>query len=82
MNVLKYIFLFVMLCANTLQAQEVWMIPNKGQWDERIVYNVELVNGNMIIEKDGFTFSLSDIRSKVGHKHVYLRPYLDSKAFF
>ena len=45
------------------------MIPNKGQWDERIVYNVELVNGNMIIEKDGFTFSLSDIRSKVGHKH-------------
>ncbi|MCF8433382.1 MAG: gliding motility-associated C-terminal domain-containing protein [Crocinitomicaceae bacterium] len=66
---MKYIFLFVLLCANTLQAQEVWMIPNKGQWDERIVYNVELVNGNMIIEKDGFTFSLSDIRSKVGHKH-------------
>jgi hypothetical protein len=62
MNVLKYIFLFVLLSANTLQAQEVWMIPNKGQWDERIVYNVELVNGNMIIEKDGFTFSLSDIR--------------------
>jgi gliding motility-associated-like protein len=60
---------FVLLCVNNLQAQEVWMIPNKGQWDDRILYNVELVNGNMIIEKDGFTYSLSDIRSKVGHNH-------------
>jgi len=49
--------------------QEVWMTPNHGQWDERVEYRVELQMGEMLIEKDGFSFVLSDIADKFKHKH-------------
>ncbi|NRA13297.1 MAG: gliding motility-associated C-terminal domain-containing protein [Crocinitomicaceae bacterium] len=52
-----------------LFAQNVWMHPNAGQWDSRIEYKVELQMGEMYIEKDGFTYNLSDIKTKSGHDH-------------
>ncbi len=40
----------------TGQAQEVWMNPNNGQWDDRILYQVDLAGGKMYLEEDGFVF--------------------------
>ena len=51
------------------QAQEVWMHSNEGQWDDRIEFKVELQMGELLIEKDGFTFNLTDIKQKKGHSH-------------
>jgi gliding motility-associated-like protein len=36
------------------------MTPNKGQWDERILFNVDLNHGKLYIENHGMTFYLSD----------------------
>ena len=62
------IFLIIFSGFNLL-AQDVWMHPNAGQWDDRIEYKVDLQMGDMYIEKDGFTYNLSDAKSKHGHDH-------------
>ncbi|MFT6982390.1 MAG: hypothetical protein ACJAUD_001157, partial [Crocinitomicaceae bacterium] len=62
------IFLIIFSGFNLL-AQDVWMHPNAGQWDDRIEYKVDLQIGDMYIEKDGFTYNLSDAKSKLGHDH-------------
>jgi len=52
--------------------QDIWMHPNAGQWDSRILYKVDLNEGDMFIEKDGFTFYLHNgkqILSHGDHKH-------------
>ena len=41
-------------------AQKVWMYPNKGQWDDRILYNLPLSSGRVYIENEGLTFFLSN----------------------
>ncbi len=69
MNFKKIVILLGFLVSLSLQAQDVWIQPNKGQWDDRIVYNVELTNGNFFVEHNGFTVSLSDVRSVIGHAH-------------
>ncbi len=38
------------------------MHPNEGQWDDRIEYKVELDLGEMLIEKDKFTYHLTDAK--------------------
>ena len=53
----------------TSLGQEVWMHPNSGQWDSRILYKVDLNQGEMYIEKDGFTFNLHDGKQKMSHSH-------------
>ncbi len=35
-------------------------VENKGQWDHRIAYNVTLPDGNLYLEKTGFTYHLID----------------------
>lgn len=42
------------------------MHPNAGQWDDRIEYKVELDLGEMLIEKDKFTYHLTDLKV---HRH-------------
>lgn len=49
-------------------AQTVWMHPNRGQWDERINYQVELENGNLYIEDQGITIFMSDFNE---HSHPH-----------
>jgi gliding motility-associated-like protein len=68
MWLIRIILILFALPASGLMAQ-VWMVPNRGQWDNRILYNVELSGGNMIIERNGFTFSLSNIKQVVHHPH-------------
>lgn len=69
MNCKKVFVLCVLFLSFALRAQNVWIQPNKGQWDERIIYNIELTNGNLFIEPTGFTYSLSDVRAVIGHAH-------------
>ena len=59
---LHLVFLFSLL-VNTLSAQQddVWFEPNRGQWDSRILYRVPLQMGDFFIEKDKFTYALSDL---------------------
>jgi hypothetical protein len=42
------------------------MTPNMGQWDKRILYNVDLNQGKLYVEADGMTFFLSDA---MAHNH-------------
>ena len=63
------LFYFMLLFLNG-QAQQVWMHPNAGQWDERIEYKIDIVLGEMYIERDGVTYFMSDIAEKShGHDH-------------
>ena len=50
----------MLFCASTFIAQKVWMTPNKGQWDDRIQYSVELDLGKLYIQDDGLYFYLTD----------------------
>ncbi len=40
------------------QSSDIYMHPNHGQWDARILYNVELSNGNLYFDREGYTISL------------------------
>lgn len=61
--ILTYCFLFSILL---VFGQDVWMFPNRGQWDEKIKYSIDLSLGKMYIEEKGMTFFFSDI---LEHKH-------------
>src|SRR5690554_1216481 len=63
MSRLKLLFLLFLFLTNGLLAQdnEVWFQPNRGQWDSQILYKVDLVKGDFFIEKDKFTYALSDL---------------------
>lgn len=67
---LKYysIIGFLVLFCTQVLGQDVWIHPNAGQWDERIVYKLEADLGELLIENDGFTYNLSDFKVS-RHKH-------------
>ena len=56
----KEFVLLLFFLAPKAYSQSVWMTPNKGQWDERILYNVDLNQGKLFIEQNGMTFYLTD----------------------
>ncbi len=62
----QLIFLLLLIASNAI-SQSVWMTPNKGQWDERILYNVDLNQGKLYIEQNGMTFFLSNA---LVHNHI------------
>ncbi|WP_159038570.1 DUF7948 domain-containing protein [Brumimicrobium mesophilum] len=43
------------------QDGESWFEPNRGQWDSKILYKVGLLKGDFFIEKDKFTYALSNL---------------------
>ncbi len=47
-------------------SQPIWMTPNRGQWDERILYNVDLSQGKLYLEEEGMMFYFTDAMS---HNH-------------
>ena len=59
----------LLLCSFSLGSfcQEVWLTPNRGQWDSRILYNVDLNSGKLYIENKGMTFYLTDA---MNHEHT------------
>ena len=38
------------------QGESVWMNANNGQWEEQVLFRVDLFGGKMYLEKDGFTY--------------------------
>ncbi|WP_304529282.1 DUF7948 domain-containing protein [Brumimicrobium oceani] len=57
-------FLLLVLCfvpSILGQSGEAWFEPNRGQWDNQILYKVALQKGNFFIERDKFTYALSNI---------------------
>lgn len=69
-RILGFLF-FVMSLSPVLGQDEhdVWMHPNRGQWDSEILYKIELAQGAVYIENDGFTFDLHNLGDVVGHRH-------------
>ena len=47
-------------------AQELWLHPNRGQWDKEILYSMDLSQGHLFVDSRGFTFSLNDA---IDHSH-------------
>ena len=62
---LLYIYLF--FSAFWVKAQDSWMTPNKGQWDERIAFNIDLSQGKLYIEKNALTYCLSNATEHHDH---------------
>ncbi len=62
----KLIVFFLLILASSVHSQTVWMTPNRGQWDNRILYNIDVNQGKMYLENDGMTFYLSDV---MAHNH-------------
>jgi hypothetical protein len=42
------------------------MTPNRGQWDEKIQYSIDLNQGKMYLENQGMTYFLTDA---LAHNH-------------
>lgn len=64
-----FILVFLISCSVYGQQSEVWIHPNKGQWEDEILYMVELNQGAMFIEKDGFTYALNNFSKHHDHDH-------------
>lgn len=53
-----------------LWGQDVWMHPNRGQWNDKIQYKVEMSLGELLLSDNEFIFNLSDEKQKMrGHHH-------------
>lgn len=52
--------LLVLICLYTFglfaQEDKIWMCPNAGQWENEVLYRVDLKGGKMYLEEEGFTF--------------------------
>ncbi|PHR46348.1 MAG: hypothetical protein COA32_10865 [Fluviicola sp.] len=64
-----FILLLLLFPMLLLGQEENWMHPNEGQWDEKILYKVELVQGEFLIEKDKFTYALHNFSDVYNHAH-------------
>ncbi|MDX1652160.1 MAG: gliding motility-associated C-terminal domain-containing protein [Brumimicrobium sp.] len=67
----KIIFLLFVVVPflSGLGQEKVWMHPNKGQWDARILYKVSLGQGEFYIENDRFTYALNNLSEMNDHGH-------------
>ncbi len=45
--------ILILLVSFATCGQDGWMTPNRGQWDDRILYDLELDHGDFFIEKAG-----------------------------
>ena len=48
---------------------DIWIKPNRGQWHENVEYKIEIPSGDMYLEKNGFTYSFSNIDELHNHSH-------------
>ena len=53
------------------------MTPNRGQWDDRILYNVDINQGKLYLEKNQMTFFLTDAMS---HNHTEHESHFEEKS--
>ncbi|MFO0495715.1 MAG: gliding motility-associated C-terminal domain-containing protein [Flavobacteriia bacterium] len=60
------VFLFLLFLYQNTVAQELLLHPNRGQWDNEILYSMDLSQGHLFVDSNGFTFSLNDA---ISHSH-------------
>jgi gliding motility-associated-like protein len=63
------LFLMLLFPILLIGQEENWIHPNKGQWDNKILYKVELTQGDFLIEKDKFTYALNNMSDIYNHAH-------------
>ena len=63
-------FFCLILCSIFGQDDGIWLHPNRGQWQNPILYKVELNFGEMYLENNGFTYSLNDFKQQMSHNHA------------
>lgn len=71
---MKRITLLIALvsCCLSLKAQdEIWLHPNRGQWEDDISYKIQLPAGVMYLETDGFTYDLNTRGEQYAHAHEH-----------
>jgi len=63
--------IFYLLISLSIFGQDIWITPNRGQWDDRILYNVDINQGKLYLEKNQMTFFLTDAmaHNHAEHKH-------------
>ncbi|MGM0479310.1 MAG: gliding motility-associated C-terminal domain-containing protein [Bacteroidota bacterium] len=64
------LILFVwMVGESSLGQSDVFLHPNKGQWDDRVLYKVELGQGAFYLESDRFTYDFHNAHELYAHAH-------------
>lgn len=71
MRISLVVIFSVLLFALFGQDETVWIHPNKGQWDTRIQYKVDLNSGEMLLEKNSFTYTFWDLHQDHHGKHEH-----------
>ena len=60
------------------QGDEIWIYPNKGQWDAKINYKIDLQAGKMYLENNRFTYHFYESPHK--HQHTNKRKLVDKNT--
>jgi hypothetical protein len=64
------LLILLILPALSSNAQgDIWIKPNKGQWYQNIEYKIEIPSGNLYLEKDGFTYSFTNLNELHDHEN-------------
>ena len=63
------LYLLISFVLGAQNQSDIWMHPNRGQWHENILYEIELNIGALILEKDGFTVNLSNLGDHLASHH-------------
>lgn len=51
------------------QASNIWLEPNKGQWDDQILHRIKIPKGFFYVNHEGFYYSVSNVYDLLGHNH-------------
>ena len=73
MNFIKLILIiasFIFITFYGYSQRGLSFIENKNQWNENVKYKVELNNGAMFLEKDGFTYNFFN-ETDIKHSHAH-----------
>lgn len=62
-KLLLIFFIFKFACSF---GQDIWITPNKGQWDERIEYSIDVNQGKLLLLPTGICYHLSN---QMHHPH-------------
>lgn len=65
-------FCFILFCLfSTLSVwcQDVWIHPNKGQWNEKIQYKLDMSMGELLLSDNEFVFNLSNEKQIMRDHH-------------
>lgn len=67
----KYIVfaLFCLLLAGKVSAQQVRFVPNKGQWQDEVLYKADIPGGDLYVTKKGLVYNLYDEQAVHHNQH-------------